>query len=204
MSPRWLLTVAWVALGSALACGTEYDSGFPTGGAGGQGGTGGTAGAGGTAGTGGTTSSGGGQGGSGAQGGTNTGGGGGSTVTCDSPYPEVVLADGPLAYWRLDESTCNGSCTIATEVGSFTGTLQENATGGFAVGQPGAIAGSTSVEFIEPGDGYITFGDIFEFANGATPFTLELWIHLNEVNDNGAIIGRVGNWNTFGCNTFEF
>ncbi len=198
MGPGWLHAAVLMSLGSALACGTEYVAGFPGGGSGGEaGGHAGHGGQGGYGGGGGTAAHGG-------SGGGNTGGNGGSTVSCDSPYDQVVIADGPLAYWRLDEASCNGSCTIGTEVGSYTGTLQQNAANGFAVGQPGAIAGNTSVEFITPGDGYITFGKIFEFPNGATPFTIEIWIYLTQVNANGSIIGRIGNWNPLGCNTFEF
>jgi len=196
---------AALALGSVLACGTEFDNGFPTGGAGGQGGSGGDAGTGNTAGTGGSTSSGGGQGGSSSSGtGGGTGGDGGSGVTCDSPYPDVVLADGPLAYWRLDETTCAGSCTVATEVGNFTGTLTEALPGGFTVGEPGAVGSGTSVAFNTPGNGYITFGDIFEFPNAATPFTLEVWLYIHDLNETGTVLSRIGNWHTFSCNTFEF
>ncbi len=203
MSLRWGHVAVLLSLGGILVCCGEDFAGFSGGGsgagAGGQTGTGGDVGTGGNTGTGGQGAAGG-QGGSGA----NTGGGGGLTVNCDSPYDQVVLGDGPLAYWRLDETSCTGSCTIGTQVGSYTGTLHENAPGGFAVGQPGAIAGNPSVELITPADGYITFGDIFEFPNGSTPFTLEIWIYLTKANDNGAIIGRVGNWNPLGCGTFEF
>ena len=55
-------------------------------------------------------------------------------------YQEFVIADGAVAYWKLDES----SGTVAkSQVGSYDGTI----SGGVTLGQPGAINGYTAMVF---------------------------------------------------------
>ena len=85
-------------------------------------------------------------------------------------YRDIVLADGPLAYWRLGDS--HGP-TIVDEVGGHPGSAS---TKGLTSGVPGLIAGNTAVTF----DGH--FGNIavpggWDFA-GQSPFTFEVWVKL--------------------------
>jgi hypothetical protein len=128
------------------ACALPEATLVPTGGAGG--GTGGMAGAGG-----------GGSGGVGAQGGGGAVGG----------YAELILADGPIGYWRLGEAA--GAMDAINEI---AGGVDGVYVGALELGQPGAIAddGNTAAKLV---GGQVFFGDGFEF-DGVEPFTFELWI----------------------------
>ena len=84
------------------------------------------------------------------------------------PYPAAVLADGPAAYWRLDEpagSTTARDSSGNGNVGTYLGGITLGATGidgGGAAGFDGSSA-------------RVVFGDVFDFA-GNVPFTLEVWL----------------------------
>jgi hypothetical protein len=94
-------------------------------------------------------------------------------ATGDGPsgsYVQAVLADHPVAYWRLDEVT--GSVAHDT-MGSYPGTYQ----GACTLGAVGALSsGDRAVEL----DGHtcrIPIGDVLDFA-GETPFSIDLWVDL--------------------------
>ena len=59
-------------------------------------------------------------------------------------YSSTVLADAPVAYWRLGESA--GTAMVDSTANANSGTYQ----GGYTLGQPGAIAGDS--------DTAVTFG----------------------------------------------
>ena len=86
------------------------------------------------------------------------------TVTGDSGYAGSVLADGPVAYWRLDE-TGGGTAYdyVATHDGTATGsvTYQDTALGG------GALAGGGDT------DGSVAF-------NGSGVFVVPFYPELNQ------------------------
>jgi hypothetical protein len=84
-------------------------------------------------------------------------------------YAQTVLADSPLAYWRLDEATgttahdASGNGNDATYVGGVT------------LGAPGALVGDPDKAITLDGTtGYVDAGNRFAFAQNA-PFTLECW-----------------------------
>ena len=88
-----------------------------------------------------------------------------------SPYADKVLADGAVAYWRLDEASGNA----LSQVGNFPGTV----TGGVTRGQPGALSdGNTAMQF-DGSSGYIDAGNIAAFNFGAGSFTIEAWIKIS-------------------------
>lgn len=97
---------------------------------------------------------------------------GGGDVEAGTPagYAAVVLGDGPLAYWRLDETS---GTTAADSSGHGNDATYE---GGFMLGLPGAVAGDGDTAVSLDGvSGLITAGNRFEFA-GQTPFSLEAWV----------------------------
>jgi hypothetical protein len=62
-------------------------------------------------------------------------------------YRDEVLADNPVAYWRLGETS---GTTAVDEVGNHNGTYQPNSSGvwtGGELGLPGAVAGNNSALF---------------------------------------------------------
>lgn len=103
------------------------------------------------------------------------GGDGGDGGSLD-PYATAVLADGPLAYWRLDEPA--GSATVEDATGNGNDGLY---LGGFSLEQDGIVAGNGAVA-LDGSTGRLNFGDRFDFA-GTSPFTLEAWIRPRALTD---------------------
>lgn len=83
-------------------------------------------------------------------------------------YRDVVLADGPLAYYRLGESV---GPTARDETGRFDGTYR----GACALGAAGAIGGDADTAVAFDDDCTVDLGDRFAFADKA-PFTVEAWV----------------------------
>lgn len=82
-------------------------------------------------------------------------------------YVSSVLADRPLAYWRLDED----AGTIARDLtGDYDGTYHAGVT----LGVPGILPGDTAASFDGDG-GYADFGANLAFFYEA-PFSVEAWI----------------------------
>jgi hypothetical protein len=149
---------------------------------------------GGGAGQGGAGQGGAGQGGAGQGGAAGQAGGGGAAGAGGScAYRDEVLADAPVAYWRLGE--LEGS-TAATEVGASSGTF----VGDVTLGVPGAVCdGDTAIELHgAPSPGHVAVDDVFDFSATAA-FSVELWVmptamsasyqglvhKLEEVSDDG-------------------
>lgn len=94
----------------------------------------------------------------------------------ESDYRAVVLADGPVAYWPLDET----SGTVVSDVSGHgnDGALDPRGRWG-SKGIPGSKGTSLSLD----GRGGVTIGDKLDFP-GRSPFTLEAWIRpAPPVND---------------------
>jgi hypothetical protein len=102
-----------------------------------------------------------------------------------SGYQQAVLADGPVAYWRLGET----SGTLADDaVGSNDGTY----TGGFTLGQPGALAGDSNTAITLNGSsGYVNVGN--KAALRPANVTFEAWVKPSTVAPDDSWIGGVGN-----------
>ncbi len=91
-------------------------------------------------------------------------------------YRSAILADSPIAYWRLGEA----SGTVATdEKGSYPGTYVGSPT----LGVTGAVTGDTAVTF-DGSTEWMTVANStpFEFS-GTAPFSLEAWFkHTPDAN----------------------
>ena len=117
-----------------------------------------------------------------------------SDATSDSPtdavsdaaltYPQVVLQDSPVLYWRLGEAvgpTAADSSPLQQHPGTYVGTV--------TYAQPGAIAGDTDTAIALDG-GWLEAGDVLDFA-GTAAFTLEAWIRPSSVpNDYARIMTK--------------
>lgn len=102
-------------------------------------------------------------------------------------YRAIVLADQPLAYWRLDETA--GS-TVNSAAGAFVGTV----TGGVLRNQPGAVAANPAMAF--DGTGYITMPTVPPFLG---PFSVEAWTKTTfparaVIVDHANTSGQFGGW----------
>lgn len=123
-------------------------------------------------GAGGETSSNGG----GAAGGTGGGPGGGS----GSAYVDVVMQDGPLAYWRVGEG--EGTSIAADVSGNGNDALYflPGATGSILRGEPGAITGDPDAA-VRVSNGASIIKDPHPFLFPAlAPYSFEAWVWVHE------------------------
>lgn len=100
-----------------------------------------------------------------------TGAGTWMSLTDPPTYPSQIIADGAVAYWRLDEATG----TTATDiVGDVVGAI----TGGVALSVPGALADNNTAMHFNGVDGQITAPAGLYSAFGTGEFTIEFWARL--------------------------
>ncbi|MEM9191909.1 MAG: LamG domain-containing protein [Myxococcota bacterium] len=86
-----------------------------------------------------------------------------------SRYAMAVLADEPVAYYRLNET--NGMTIVDSSANGNDGTY----VGPVTLGVAGAIRDDTAVLIEAPATQRMLFGDRFDWS-GRAPFTLECWI----------------------------
>ena len=100
-----------------------------------------------------------------------------------SAYREAVMADGPLAYWRMGVTT---GLTVPDETSHLNDFILQGPKDAYALGVEGAIAGDgdTAIRFDGiAGNARATNPRAFDFA-GKAPFTIELWAK-RETLDHG-------------------
>ena len=129
------------------------------------------------------------------QGGGGAGGAGGGIVdpNCPGTYPEEVMADDPLGYWRLNETGCTVMCPVVDVVSEQVAwaTTGEMGTDPFTLGVPGALPDDPAILLNRPHRGIIDFDEVYDFGT-TTPFSLEMWVYINTQYDSGGFIGRDG------------
>jgi hypothetical protein len=107
-----------------------------------------------------------------------------TTVSYDqSCYRQVVMADQPLAYWRLGETS---GATAVDVTGAYPGTI----TGGVTLGQGGGLWNDPDLSYKFDGTtGYVTVSP--NIAGITTLLTLEAWVNHSGVawaNDHEFVI----------------
>ncbi len=110
--------------------------------------------------------------------GTSGGGGGGSS------YRSTVLADSPIAYWRLgDTSGIVASDQVSTLTGWYGGTLNR--------GVPGAIVGDADGAIsLDGSSSYVGVPDYAQLDLSNGPLSVEFWVKRNTATGTQAIIDR--------------
>jgi hypothetical protein len=107
-----------------------------------------------------------------------------------SAYAEVVLGDGPLAYWRLDEQSGTSAADIAGHAsGPFPATYVNTPTLGVAgIMQDGS--GSPAVDLVAASSEHVLGLDwsAFDF-DGLKTYTVEIWFNLDVIT-SGMLIGK--------------
>lgn len=91
-----------------------------------------------------------------------------------SAYRNIIMADSPIGYWRLGET----SGTLAVdEMSLYNGTYNNSPT----LGVSGAISGdtNTAVTFSAVSDKHMAVPHNAVFSFGTGPFSLECWFKLN-------------------------
>lgn len=99
-------------------------------------------------------------------------------------YEQVVLADAPIAYWRLGEAAGPNAAdsTGHGHVGTYTGAL--------TFSQPGALANepaAKAVSFAGPNN-YVTVPDDPALAVGNGPVSVELWIKATNAESGNTFL----------------
>ena len=112
--------------------------------------------------------------------------GGASTAaspTTPPSYRASVLADHPVAYWRLDEET--GTVMVDTSGNGNDGAY----AGAVTLGQPGALAsdGDTAVGF-GPAGGAASVASTPSLQ--VNPVTIEIWINKRADTEYGAYVSK--------------
>lgn len=116
-----------------------------------------------------------------------------TTVTFQD-YRQTVLADSPLGYWRLSETSGTTAVDSSVTVPSHAGTIM----GGVTLGGPGALPNSadTAMAFNGTATSYVTTPT----QSIATAITAEAWIYVPTNVQNGFIVGKNPvntNWQLF-------
>lgn len=84
-------------------------------------------------------------------------------------YSDVILADGPVGYWRLNDAV--GSGTVADSSGNgYTGTVN----GGVTLGETGFLASAATCAKFDGSTGYISCATANYFTGG--DISVEGWI----------------------------
>ncbi|MBK7859285.1 MAG: hypothetical protein IPJ65_11825 [Archangiaceae bacterium] len=100
-------------------------------------------------------------------------------------YSQLVIADGPVAYWRLGEAS---GAVASDAVGDADGTYRKGVT----LGSEGAVEGDTAATF----DG--VDGDVLVPARPALElnesFTAEAWVKPSRLDAALGVVNAVGSW----------
>lgn len=102
-------------------------------------------------------------------------------------YSDVVLADAPVGYWKLDD---NGVVAIDNSGQQHHGTY----VGGPTFRNPPLVQDGTSVVF-DGSTQYVDMGDILDFV-GTAPFSIEVWLKANA--QGGELVTKLVNATTDG------
>ena len=117
---------------------------------------------------------------------------GASNSSVTSAYRDQVLADGPVAYWRLGETS---GAVASDEVGANPGTFN-----GVTLGQPGPLVGdlNTAVSFDGAND-FVTVPHSGAL-NATSGVTVEGWIKRSKSGAWQVVVGKPGTGQSRGEN----
>jgi hypothetical protein len=108
----------------------------------------------------------------------------------DSSYADLVLADRPLAYWRLGE--LSGSVAADASGNGHAGTITGGVTLGVPSPLPPALPPNTAMTF-DGTSGYLPLTNSGPSMDLPGALTLEAWVNLStSPNNDGWIISRAG------------
>ncbi len=100
----------------------------------------------------------------------------------DQSYRDLIMSDGPVAYWRLDGES--GS-TAVDEMGNHDGTYNGDPT----LGASSLIQSGTSAQF-DGSDDYVDMGRPTEFTASylGSTLTVEVWAYLDDVSTDQYLV----------------
>ena len=99
-------------------------------------------------------------------------------------YARFIMADEPVAYWRLDEAA--GSGTAVDAAGSFDGALDNNADAGtFSSAETGGVPNDSNTALGVTGGARALIPYALEL-NPVGPFTAEAWFKPSSLSADGS------------------
>lgn len=104
-------------------------------------------------------------------------------VSSNPAYVAAVLADSPLAYWRLDETS--GTTALDSSGNGKNGTYE----GSLDLGQPPLITNGKSLHCHGSIAG-VNIASSFSIPTATSPFTFEAWIKLTATGTRPIVSGR--------------
>jgi hypothetical protein len=97
-------------------------------------------------------------------------------------YRDVVMADGPIGYWRLADTGAMAADETSTTTGTYSGNCQ-HAQPTLLVGESNLAAGFDGLSC------YVTLGNTYNFA-GRAPYSIELWYTPTNLTEYEALFVR--------------
>lgn len=113
-------------------------------------------------------------------------------------YAQAVLSDAPLGYWRMDAAS--GTTETDRSTGGNNGTYH----GSFALNQSGVLSDGDAAVTFSNGNGYLDLGSVGALRPTAA-FTIEAWINLNaSVFPDGTTNWIIYDWQVFNASGTVF
>jgi hypothetical protein len=114
-------------------------------------------------------------------------------------YPETVLADKPIAYYRFEESLDLGSIVDSSESGAYPGTINfDDLVAWPKLQQPGVSSNSIGFHLYETQKSFVSIPDRFSYnpdLNKPGPFTAEAWVRpTSDGADYRSPVCNFGGW----------
>jgi hypothetical protein len=89
-------------------------------------------------------------------------------------YSQVVLSDGPVSYWKLDEAA---GTTATDTMGAANGTY----VNGPLLNQASKVKDANTAVVLDGSNDYVNVGDTYGFT-GTASFSFELWMSRTDAN----------------------
>jgi hypothetical protein len=124
------------------------------------------------------------------------------TAANAASYPETILADGPTAYYRLEDPADSVDIIDSSSTGNYIGSVYMDDLASYPkFQQPGIGSNSVSFHLYTPEGGTLQRSHIEipynPDLNPAGPFTIECWVRPTSVGtDYRCPVGNFGGWGT--------
>jgi hypothetical protein len=115
----------------------------------------------------------------------------GIRTLCASDYPTTILADHPLAYYRMEE-TSGTTARDSSASGAYPGVYNSNPL----LGQPGIDTNSIAVSVAQASS--VTTASYYDALNQQAPFSVEIWAQSisTDLANYRCPVGNFSGWGT--------
>jgi hypothetical protein len=110
-----------------------------------------------------------------------------AALTARGDYPSTVLSQGPVGYWRLQESTPTPPPVLATNIGSLAPSFNATYVGDAPRGLVGPLAGGNGKAVSFDGSSQ-SIQDAYDPALNPTSFSVEAWLQPKSASVSGGLL----------------